>query len=108
MPSHVRVFNKVGWAYGFMTDVSYVADFRNKVEFMLTATVYTNSDGVLNDNLYEYKEIGWPFLYEVGQTLYQHELKRSRKFAPDLSKFELRYEKRDPGDHRKSIKDVDN
>src|SRR5262249_25798953 len=48
MPPGVRVFNKVGWAYGFMTDVSYVADFDHNVEFMLAATVYVNSDGVLN------------------------------------------------------------
>src|SRR6185295_14620459 len=39
MPQHVRVFNKVGWSYGFLTDVSYVADFENKIEFMLSATV---------------------------------------------------------------------
>jgi hypothetical protein len=108
MPSHVRVFNKVGWAYGFMTDASYVVDFANKVEFMLTATLYVNSDGVLNDNLYEYKEIGWPFFYEVGQAVYQHELKRQRNVVPDLTRFQLRYEKRDLKDKRKAIKDVDN
>lgn len=28
MPPHMRVFNKVGWSYGFLTDVSYVADFK--------------------------------------------------------------------------------
>jgi hypothetical protein len=38
MPEQVRVFNKVGWAYGFLTDISYVADFKNDIEFMLTAT----------------------------------------------------------------------
>jgi hypothetical protein len=108
MPSHVRVFNKAGWAYGFMTDVSYVVDFSNHVEFMLTATLYVNSDGVLNDNLYEYKEIGWPFLYEVGQAVYQYELKRPRYVVPDLERFKLRYERRDPEDKRKTIKDVDN
>lgn len=108
MPTHVRVFNKVGWAYGFMTDVSYVVDFSNKIEFMLTATLYVNSDGVLNDNRYEYKETGWPFLYDVGQVVYQYELKRRRKVVPDLKRFQIRYEKRDPDDKRKIIKDVDN
>lgn len=108
MPEQVRVFNKVGWAYGFLTDVSYVADFKNKVEFMLTATVYVNSDGILNDNRYEYKEIGWPFLYDVGQAVYQYELKRPRKYRPDLSKFKIRYEKRDWNDKRPVIRDVDN
>jgi hypothetical protein len=108
MPPHVRVFNKVGWAYGFLTDASYVADFKNNVEFMLTATAYVNKDGVLNDNRYEYKEMGWPFMYEIGQLIYQHELQRERKQKPDLSKFKLRYEQRNANDKRKPLKDIDN
>jgi hypothetical protein len=108
MPSHVRVFNKVGWAYGFLIDVSYVVDFKNKVEFMLTSTLYVNKDGVLNDNKYEYKETGWPFLYELGQAVYQFELKRPRQHAPDLKAFRIKYEQRDLKDTRKTIKEVDN
>ena len=108
MPPHVRVFNKVGWAYGFLTDVSYVVDFKNKVEFMLTSTVYVNRDGILNDNRYEYTETGWPFLYDLGQTVYQYELKRNRKHKPDLSKFRIQYEKRDPSDMRPALRDVEN
>jgi len=42
IPAHIRVFNKVGWSYGFLTDVSYIADFKNRIEFMLTAVVYAN------------------------------------------------------------------
>jgi hypothetical protein len=108
MPESVRVFNKVGWSYGFLTDVSYVADFNNKVEFMLSATVYVNSDEVLNDNKYEYVSVGHPFLYSLGQTIYNYELKRKRKHAPDLSAFKITYEKRDPNDTRPSLKEVDN
>ncbi|UHG91232.1 serine hydrolase [Spirosoma oryzicola] len=107
MPEGVRVFNKVGWAYGFMTDVSYVADFRHNVEYMLTATLYVNSDGILNDDKYEYDRIGHPFLYQLGQTIYQHELKRKRQHTPDLSAFRVPYEKRRTDD-RPVIKDVDN
>ncbi|MEJ7588937.1 MAG: serine hydrolase [Ferruginibacter sp.] len=108
MPSHVRVFNKVGWAYGFLIDVSYVADFKNKVEFMLTTTLYTNSDGVLNDDKYDYETTGWPFLYELGQAVYQYELKRPRRYRPDLKKFQIKYERRSRHDTRPSIKNVDN
>ena len=32
-PANLRVFNKVGQAYGFMTDCSYAVDTANKVEF---------------------------------------------------------------------------
>ena len=108
LPSHIRVFNKVGWAYGFMTDVSYVADFKNKVEFMLSATIYVNSDEIVNDNKYDYEALGYPFMSALGQTIYRHELARRRNYKPDLSNFLINYERRDPADKRPSIKDVDN
>ncbi|GAB3020530.1 serine hydrolase [Spirosoma pulveris] len=107
LPKGVRVFNKVGWAYGFLTDASYVVDFTNKIEYMLTATLYANSDGILNDDKYEYESIGHPFLYQLGQTIYQYELTRKRKNAPNLSAFSIPYEKRQ-NDTRPVVKDVDN
>ncbi len=109
MPEHVRVFNKTGWSYGFLTDVSYVVDFKNKVEYMLSATVYVNSDGVVNDSKYDYDQVGYPFLYQLGQAVYHYELKRKRDRLPDLSTFsQLKYEKRDPADQRPALKEVDN
>jgi hypothetical protein len=107
MPPHVRVFNKVGWAYGCLTDVSYVADFKNKVEFMLSVTIYVNSDGILNDNKYEYETVGWPFMYKIGQAIYNYELGRRRKYVPDLSTFKLEYHPRKE-DGRPAIKEADN
>ncbi|MFD2932997.1 serine hydrolase [Spirosoma flavum] len=107
MPEGVRVFNKVGWAYGFLTDASYVADFKNKIEYMLTATVYVNSDGILNDDKYEFESVGNPFMYQLGQTIYQYELKRKRNYRPDLSTFKIPYEKR-RNDDRPVVKDVAN
>ncbi len=108
IPSYIRVFNKPGWSYGFLTDVSYVVDFKHKVEFMLSATVYVNSDGILNDNKYDYDTVGYPFLYQLGQTVYQYELSRERKYTPDLKEFKIRYERRDPDDKRPEIKEIDN
>ncbi len=108
VPSYIRVFNKVGWAYGFLIDVSYVVDFKNKIEFMLSSTLYVNSDGILNDDKYDYETIGWPFLYQLGQTVYQYELQRPRQYKPDLQKFKLQYEQRDINDRRPVIKNVDN
>ncbi len=107
LPAGVRVFNKVGWAYGFLTDASYVMDVKNKIEYMLTATIYVNRDGILNDDTYEYESVGHPFLYQLGQIIYQRELTRKRPHTPDLSAFQLRYEKR-LNDGRPVIKDVDN
>jgi hypothetical protein len=107
IPGYIRVFNKVGWAYGCLTDVSYVADFKNKVEFMLTATIYVNSDGVMNDNKYDYDNIGYPFLFKLGQCIYNYELKRNRKYKPDLTEFNIQYQKR-KDDGRLAIKEIDN
>ena len=107
LPAGVRVFNKVGWAYGFLTDASYVVDFTHRVEYMLTATIYVNSDGIMNDDRYDYETVGHPFLYQLGQTIYQYELTRPRSYKPDLSQFNIRYETRQP-DSRPVVKDVDN
>ena len=93
IPEHIRVFNKTGWSYGFLTDIAYIVDFKNKVEFMLSGTIYVNRDGILNDDKYEYEELGYPFFKEVGNIIYQHELERKRKFAPDLKGFEMKYHK---------------
>lgn len=108
MPAHIRVFNKVGWAYGFLTDVSFVVDFKNKIEYMLAATLYVNKDEVLNDNKYEYETTGWPFLYQLGQRIYRYELQRERRYKPDLSAFKIQYDRRDVNDKRPSIKYADN
>lgn len=88
IPPHIRVFNKTGWSYGFLTDVAYHVDFRNKTEFMISGSIYVNRDGVLNDNKYEYEEEGYPFFREVGDIIYNYELQRARLHAPDLGIFE--------------------
>ena len=75
---------------------------------MLAATLYVNEDGILNDNKYEYTNIGWPLLYQLGQRIYQYELSRERRFKPDLSQFRINYEKRDLNDKRPAVKDADN
>jgi len=108
MPPHVRVFNKVGWAYGFLIDASYVVDFRNGLEFMLASVIYVNKDGILNDNRYDYETVGWPFMHQLGQAIYKHELTRKRKRKPNLDKFKVPYEKRSVDDKRPSIRDADN
>jgi hypothetical protein len=87
----IRIFNKVGDAYGFLIDVTYTADFNNKVEFMLSAVIHCNSDGIFNDDKYDYAEVGFPFMKHLGQVIYDHELKRKKNRLPDLSKFRFNY-----------------
>ncbi|MFK7920656.1 MAG: serine hydrolase [Bacteroidia bacterium] len=87
IPDHIRIFNKVGVAYGFLTDNAYIIDLENGVEFMLSATLWTNENQIFNDDQYEYEELGFPFLAELGRIIYAHELKRERTVMPDLSRY---------------------
>mgnify|MGYP000226673748 FL=1 len=108
MPKNIRVFNKVGWAYGFLTDVSYVLDTLNNIDYMLSATVYVNSDGVVNDSKYDEETVGFPFLKHIGNAFYEYELKRKRNYHPILKNQVPKYEERDQNDTRPSIKNADN
>jgi hypothetical protein len=85
IPSHIRIFNKTGWAYGHIIDGAYIVDLEQQVEFFVTAVVYANENDILNDDRYQREELAIPFLRELGQYLYQHELTRPRKYQPDLS-----------------------
>jgi hypothetical protein len=90
-PDHIRIFNKVGDAYGYMIDNAYIVDFERNVEFMLSAVILSNEDGVFNDGKYEYETVGTPFLANLGTLIYDYECKRVRKNKPNLDKFKLKY-----------------
>lgn len=92
-PKHLRIFNKTGGAYGHLLDVAYVVDYATKVEFFLSAVIYCNSDGILNDDKYDYDTIGRPFLKNIGQVIYEYELHRRKKHLPDFSEFIFYYDK---------------
>jgi len=85
IPDYIRIFNKVGWAYGFLTDNAYIIDTKNGVEFFLSAVIYVNENQILNDDVYEFKEKGLPFFTELGNRIYEYELNRKRTIKPDFS-----------------------
>jgi hypothetical protein len=87
----IRIFHKSGDAYGFMIDADYVVDFKNNIEFMVTAEIYANSDGIFNDDKYDYQTLSYPFFKHLGQVIYEYELKRKRDHKPDLSSFVFNY-----------------
>ena len=93
LPKNIRIFNKEGDAYGFLTDLSYFTDLDRRIEFLLSATIYCNSDGILNDDKYDYDSVGLPFMKQLGRVIYDYELRRNRAHTPNLSKFRLKYEK---------------
>jgi len=88
---NIRIFNKVGDSYGYDIDNAYIIDIKNKVEFMLTAVVQSNEDGIYNDNKYEYATVCLPFMKNLGQVIYEYELKRAKKHLPNLRKFVFNY-----------------
>jgi hypothetical protein len=94
IPDYIRVFNKVGDAYGFLIDAAYIIDTKNNIEFLLCATISCNTDGIYNDDKYDYETLGYPFLKNIGELMYNYELTRKRKYAPDLRDFMIDYNKR--------------
>lgn len=93
LPGNIRIFNKVGDAYGGLSDVAYMVDFDKKIEFMVSARIYCNNDGILNDDKYDYDSIGLPFLKQLGKAIYDYELTRSRRYSPDLNALKINYDK---------------
>ncbi|CAM3860110.1 serine hydrolase [Pontibacter korlensis] len=91
LPENIRIFNKIGYAYGFMIDNAYIVDFENNVEFMLTAVVFVDEDEIFNNDNSQYDEVGFPFMKNLGQAFYQYELKRKKKHLPNLERFKLSY-----------------
>ena len=71
IPDYINIYNKVGQAYGYVTDCAYIEDHQNDVKFLLTATIHVNKDGIFNDDKYEYEEVGIPFLAELGRQIHR-------------------------------------
>lgn len=93
LPKSLRIFNKVGDAYGHTLDAAYIVDFDKNVEFFLSAVIYANRDGVLNDDKYDYDSLAFPFMANLGKVIYEYETSRERKHIPDLSSFKIIYDK---------------
>jgi len=89
----IRIFNKVGDAYGFLLDNAYLVDFDKKIEFIVTAVLLCNEDEIFNDEKYDYDTIGFPFYKNLGEVIYEYELKRPKKHLPDLSHLRFDYTK---------------
>ncbi|MNK34398.1 hypothetical protein D3C87_529040 [compost metagenome] len=76
MEPNIQIFNKYGDSYGFIIDNAYIVDAKNKVEFFLTAVVQSNEDGIYNDGKYEYETVCYPFMKNLGRSIYEYELQR--------------------------------
>lgn len=77
----LKVFNIVGLAYGFISDVSYVVDFGTGTEFFLAATMIANENGIIGDGRYDYEKEAFPLFGKLFDLVFQHELNRKRGHA---------------------------
>lgn len=69
IPEHIEIYNKVGYAYGYLTDCAYIKNTKTNTEHIITATIHVNTNGIFNDDTYEYESVGIPFLAELGRAL---------------------------------------
>ena len=79
IPDHIIIRNKVGYAYGFLTDCAYIQDTKEDLEYFLTATIHVNENQTYNDGIYEYDDIGIPFLAELGRLVHDFMIEKNKK-----------------------------
>jgi hypothetical protein len=91
---HPRSFNKVGDAYGTLSDMAYFCDPDTHTEMLLTVTILCNSDGIFNDDSYDYESVGYPFMGRLGRALWQYELAHPERLKADCGPFRLDYSRR--------------
>ena len=80
----IRIFNVVGLSFGYMSDCAYIINVAAGIEFFLSASVYVNADGIINDGRYEYQQIGFPFFARLGRMFYGLERERYKALKPNL------------------------
>jgi len=77
MPEGLKIYNKVGNAYGYLIDCAFFEHQEKNIRFFLSAVIHTNANGIYNDGIYEYDVTGMPFLGELGRAVYLFELGKS-------------------------------
>jgi len=66
---NIEIYNKVGLAYGQLTDVAYIIN--DDVSIILTATIDVNTNKIYNDDNYDYDLIGFPFLAQLSRGIFK-------------------------------------
>ena len=69
IPESIKIYNKVGYAYGYLTDCAYIYDKESDTEFIVTANLLVNKDRIFNTGNYQYDTVGIPFLAALGREL---------------------------------------
>ena len=64
-----EIYNKVGFAYGQLTDTAHI--IYDDISIILTATIDVNSNKIYNDDNYDYDLVGFPFLAQLSRGIFQ-------------------------------------
>ena len=67
--NNFKIYNKVGFAYGQLTDTAYIIN--DNVSIILTATIDVNSNKIYNDDNYDYDIVGFPFLAQLSRGIFK-------------------------------------
>lgn len=81
---NLKIFNIVGMSYGFASDIAYITDLKEGVEFLVAGVIYVNRDEILGDDKYEYRPTAWQLYSRLGRILYRYELDRKKIVKPDF------------------------
>lgn len=66
---HVMYHSKIGLSYGFTTETCYFDIPESCNDFLVSVSLYTNSNKTVNDGDYEYEEIARPVLQRIAKLL---------------------------------------
>ncbi|CAI5476128.1 unnamed protein product [Closterium sp. Yama58-4] len=64
----LRIYNKIGQAFGFTIDNAYILDIETGREFFLSLALYTNENSCLNDDKYEY-DLAYDVAADVAEAI---------------------------------------
>ncbi len=67
LDENIIIYNKVGFAYGQLSDVAYIK--KENISIILTATIDVNTNKIYNDDTYDYDSIGFPFLAKMSREI---------------------------------------
>jgi hypothetical protein len=63
--------SKCGQAYGFSSDLALITHRSSGNSAILAATLYTNANGIINDDIYEYETVARPFFKTLAAAVAQ-------------------------------------
>ncbi|MEM9696694.1 MAG: hypothetical protein AAGA56_29405, partial [Myxococcota bacterium] len=66
------VTGKSGAAYGFVVDNGYVVRSSPPQRIFVSAVVYADRDGTVNDDRYDYQSVSDPLMADLGRSVAAH------------------------------------